>query len=91
MIKGIWTLFIRCGVWKMDNLRKKATITIFLVSEAEAISNKEIEKQIKKESFIPFLAEFESVQIEEVKSSYEMLRGHGISQRVARNVVEFYS
>lgn len=75
----------------MYNVRKKVTITIFLVPEAEAISNKEIEKQIKNESFIPFLAEFESVQIEEAKSFYETLRGHGISQTAARNIVKFYT
>ena len=74
----------------MDNVRKKANITIFLVPEAEVISNKEIEEQIKRESSIPFLAEFESVEIEEAKSFYETLRGHGISQRAARNIVKFY-
>ena len=74
----------------MGKVRKKATITIFLVPEAEAISNKEIEEQVKRKSSIPFLAEFESVQIEEVKTFYEILRGHGISQRAARNIVKFY-
>ena len=75
----------------MYKLRMKATITIFLVPEAERISSKEIEEQIKQESSIPFLAEFESVQIEEVKSFYKILRGHGMSQRAASNIVEFYS
>lgn len=37
-----------------------------------------------------FLAEFDSVQIEEAKSFYETLRGHGISQRAASNIVKFY-
>jgi len=46
-------------------MRKKAIITISLVPEAETTDNKEIEKQIKEESSIPFGAEIEKVVIEE--------------------------
>ena len=56
-------------------MRKRATILISLVPEAEITDNKEIEKQIREESSIPFYAEVEKVVIEEVENPYKELRG----------------
>jgi len=72
------------------NLTKRATILISLVPEAKTTGNKEIEKQIKKESSIPFLAKVEKVTIEEVENTYQELKGHGFSKKVARNIINFY-
>jgi hypothetical protein len=69
---------------------KKATITANLVPEAETTDNKEIEKQIKKESVIPFLAEVEKVTIEEAENPHKQLRGYELSKKTARNIVSFY-
>ena len=71
-------------------MTKKATITISLVPEAEITDDKEIERQIKEESSIPFCAEVKKVIIEKVENPYKELRGHGFSKRVARNIVRFY-
>jgi len=65
-------------------------IVISLVPEAEITDNKEIEKQIKEESSIPFLAEVEKVTIEKVENPHKQLRGHGFSKKTARNIVSFY-
>jgi len=72
------------------NLAKRATILISLVPEAKITDNKEIEKQIKKESSIPFLAKVEKVTIEETENPYQKLREHGFSRKAARNIVRFY-
>jgi hypothetical protein len=69
---------------------KKATITANLVPEAEMADNKEIEKQIREESVIPFLAEVEKVTIEEAENPQKQLRGYGVSKKTARNIVRFY-
>jgi len=69
---------------------KKATITANLVPEAEITDNKEIEKQIKEESSIPFLAEVKKVTIEETENPHKQLRQHGLSKKTARNIVSFY-
>lgn len=45
-------------------MTKKAIITISLVPEAEEEKNEIIKDQIKKESWIPFCAEIEKVEIE---------------------------
>jgi uncharacterized protein (UPF0335 family) len=74
----------------MDKAKKKATIIISLVSEADLTHNEEIKKQIEKVS-IPFLAEVEKVIIEEAKNPYNELREHGFSKKVARNIVRFYA
>jgi hypothetical protein len=47
------------------HMTKKATITISLVPEAETTDDKEIERQIKEESSIPFLAKVEKVTVTE--------------------------
>ena len=72
------------------NLTKRALILISLVPKARITDNKEIEKRIKKESSIPFLAKVEKVTIEEVENPYQKLRGHGFSKKVARNIISFY-
>ena len=72
------------------NLTQKAIILISLVPEAKTTDNKEIEKRIKKESSIPFLAKVEKVTIEEVENPYQKLRGHGFSKKVTRNIINFY-
>ena len=47
----------------MGKAKKKALIVVSLVPEADLTDNKKIEKQIKTESSIPFLAEIETVNI----------------------------
>lgn len=63
---------------------KKATITTNLVPEAEMTDKKEIEKQIKEDSVIPFLAEVEKVTIEEVENPHKQLRGYDCQRRQHR-------
>jgi len=77
---------------KDKRLEKKhlGIIMISLVPEAEITDNKEIEKQIKEESSIPFLAEVEKVTIEEVENPHKQLRGYGFSRKTARNIVRFH-
>jgi len=65
-------------------------IVISLVPEAEMTDNKEIEKQIKEESSIPFLAEVEKVTIEEAEDPHKQLRGYGLAKKTARNIVKSY-
>jgi len=65
-------------------------IVISLVPEAEMTDDKEIEKQIKEESSIPFLAEVEKVTIEEAEDPHKQLRGYGLSKKTARNIVKSY-
>ena len=78
-------------------MTKKAIIMISLVSEAETTDNKEIEKQIerqiKEESFsIPFCAEIEKVEIEESESAWvKKLRKRGLSKTVASNIAMLYN
>jgi len=71
-------------------MQKKAVITIKLVPEASQASNSQIEKEIKREAQIPWCRKIEKVSIEEVEDCYEELRGHGLSKKVARNIVRFY-
>jgi len=77
---------------KDKRLEKKhlGIIMISLVPEAEITDNKEIEKQIKEDSSIPFLAEVEKVTIEEAEDPHKQLRGYGFSKKTARNIVRFY-
>ena len=72
------------------NLAKRAIILISLVPEARITDNKEIEKRIKKESSIPFLAKVEKVTIEEVENPYQELREYGFSKKVAQNIISLY-
>ena len=65
-------------------------IVISLVPEAEMTDDEEIEKQIKEESAIPFLAEVEKVTIREVENPHKQLRGYGFSKKIAWNIVRFY-
>jgi len=69
---------------------KKATITANLVPEAEITDDKEIEKQVREESSIPFLAEVEKVTIEEAENPHKQLRECGLSKKTAQNIVRFY-
>jgi uncharacterized protein (UPF0335 family) len=71
-------------------MRKKVIITVKLVAEASKESNNKIEREILKDSKIPWCREIEKVTIEEVENPYKELRGHGLSKKVARNVVRFY-
>jgi len=71
-------------------MAKKATIIISLVPEASEVANEEVEKEIRKEAQIPWCREIERVSIEELEDCYEELREHGLSKKVARNVVSFY-
>jgi uncharacterized protein (UPF0335 family) len=83
-------LFESHNIYGDVDLTKRAIILISLVPEAKTTGNKEIEKQIKKESSIPFLAKVEKVTIEEVENHYQELREHGFSKKVAHNIVRFY-
>lgn len=65
-------------------------IVISLVPEAEITDAKEIEKQIKKESSIPFLAEIEKVTIEKAETPHKQLRRYGFSKKAIRTILEFY-
>jgi hypothetical protein len=56
-------------------MSKKAIIVVQLVPEAEITDNKEIEKQIKEETSIPFCAKVEKVSIK----SYRSERHHAMS------------
>jgi len=65
-------------------------IVISLVPEAEMTDDKEIEKQIKEESFIPFLAEVEKVTIEEAENPHKQLSGYALSKKTAQNIARSY-
>ena len=57
----------------MGKAKKKALIVVSLVPEADLTDNKKIEKQIKTESSIPFLAEIETVNIFYLSSNKERI------------------
>lgn len=71
-------------------MKKRAIIYVSLVPEARGENDETIRKQIMEESSIPFCAEIKKVSIEVVEDNYKKLRGHGLSKRVARNVIRFY-
>jgi hypothetical protein len=83
-------LFESHNIYGDVDLAKRAIILVSLVPEVKTTGNKEIEKRIKKESSIPFLAKVEKVTVEEVENPYQELRGHGFSKKIARNIVRFY-
>ena len=70
---------------------KKAIIVINLLPEASKASNSQIEEKIRKESKIPLCNTIEQVSVEDNEASYMKLKKHGVSDNVARNLVDLYT
>ena len=70
---------------------KKAHIVINLLPEASNASIIQIEEKIKNESKIPWCKEIEKVTIEDIESSYMNLKNHGVSNNVAKNLMDLYT
>jgi hypothetical protein len=70
---------------------KKVHITINLLPEASEASISEIEEKIRNEAKIPWCNNIEEVSVEDSEASYMKLKKHGISNNVARNVVDLYT
>jgi hypothetical protein len=70
---------------------KKVHITINLLPEASKASISEIEEKIRNEAKIPWCNNIEEVSVEDSEASYMKLKKHGISNNVARNVVDLYT
>jgi hypothetical protein len=70
---------------------KKAIIVINLLPEASKASNNQIEEKIRKEAKIPLCNNIEQVSVEDNVESYMKLKKHGISDNVARNLVDLYT
>ncbi|MFA5364214.1 MAG: hypothetical protein WC325_03425 [Candidatus Bathyarchaeia archaeon] len=70
---------------------KKANITISLLPAASNTTVNEIQTRIKNESTIPMCQKIEHVTVENHEESYMDLKKHGISNNVARNLMELYT
>lgn len=69
---------------------KRAHIVINLLPEASDELNIQIEEKIKTEAKIPLCKEIEKVTVEDIDTSYMNLKNHGISSKVAKNIMEIY-
>lgn len=70
---------------------KKVHIIIDLLSEASKTSNSQIEEKIRNDAKIPWCSNIEQVSVEDTEASYMKLKKHGISSKVARNLVDLYT
>jgi hypothetical protein len=70
---------------------KKANITISLLPEASNKKDNEIQTRIKNEANIPLCQKIEQITVEDHNESYINLKKHGISNTVARNLMELYT
>jgi hypothetical protein len=70
---------------------KKAYIILNLLPEASNASIIQIEEKIKNEAKIPLCKEIEKVTIEDIESSYMNLKNHGVSNNVAKNLMDMYT
>ena len=70
---------------------KKAYIILNLLPEASNASIIQIEEKIKNEAKIPLCKEIEKVIIEDIESSYMNLKNHGVSNNVAKNIMDLYT
>ena len=70
---------------------KKAYIILNLLPEASNASIIQIEEKIKNEAKIPLCKEIEKVIIEDIESSYMNLKNHGVSNNVAKNLMDIYT
>ena len=70
---------------------KKAHIVINLLPEASNASIIQIEEKIKNAAKIPWCKEIEKVTIEDIESSYMNLKNHGVSNNVAKNLMDLYT
>jgi hypothetical protein len=72
-------------------MTKKAHIVINLLPETSNASDIQLQEKIKNEAKIPLCKEIEKVTIEDVEDSYISLKKQGISQKVARNLMDLYT
>ena len=70
---------------------KKAYIILNLLPEASNASIIQIEEKIKNEAKIPLCKEIEKVTIEDIESSYMNLKNNGVSNNVAKNLMDMYT
>jgi hypothetical protein len=70
---------------------KKAYIILNLLPEASNASIIQIEEKIKNDAKIPWCKEIEKVTIVDIESSYINLKNHGVSNNVAKNVMDMYT
>ena len=73
------------------NMSKKVQILIDLLPEAFEASFDQIEETIKREARIPFCKQIEKVTIEDTEEPYNSLKKHGISNNVAKNIMDLYN
>ena len=73
------------------NIPKKARIKINLLAEASVLSAGQIKERIIEEAKIPWCKNIEEDAIEDVEPSYQKLKKQGISDSVARNIMDFYT
>jgi len=53
------------AAWKVKDMSKKALIEIVLVEESYETSNMQIEKEIRKEAFIPWCKNIKKITVKE--------------------------
>ena len=74
-----------------QSMVKKAHIVISLLDEASKVSTTLIKEKIRNEAKIPWCNEIEEVSIEDIEASYMKLKKRGISNNVARTLVDLYT
>ena len=72
-------------------MSKKARIIIKLLPEASNVSITQIEERIMNEAKIPWCENIEEVSIEDIEASYRKLKKQGLSNNVARNIMDLYT
>ena len=70
---------------------KKARIIIKLLPGASNVSVSQIEERIMNEAKIPWCENIEEVSIEDIGASYRKLKKQGLSDNVARNIMDLYT
>jgi hypothetical protein len=70
---------------------KKATIIINLLPEASNSSIIQIENKIRNEASIPLCMSIEKIAIEDINATYRSWEKQGISNKVARALMELYT
>lgn len=72
-------------------MSKKVHLIINLTPEAQDAPASQIKERIKCESKIPWCKEIEEVTLQENDETYYVLTKNGISNNVARNILDLYN
>jgi len=72
-------------------MSKKVHLIINLAPEAQDAPVSQIEEKIKCEAKIPWCKDIEAVTVQDNDETYDVLTKNGISNNVARNVLDLYN